>query len=1460
LDSPIKRALAEVRELRERLERSERRQAEPIAIVGMGCRFPGGVEDTESYWRLLENGRDAITTIPTGRWDAEAYYDPNPDAPGKMTTRWGGFLSDIDRFDAEFFGIAAREAGSLDPQQRMLLEVSWAALEDAGIDPATLLGSSTGVFAGISAFDYAQLQLQRNDPSKIDAYFATGGSHSVAAGRISYVLGLKGPCVAVDTACSASLVAVHLACQSLRTGECDLALTGGVSVLLLPELFVDFSNARMMAADGRCKSFDAAADGYVRGEGCGMVVLKRLADATASGDRILGLIRGSAVNHDGRSSGLTAPNGPSQVDVIRKALAQADLPAGRVGYVEAHGTGTSLGDPIEVQALAAALAAERGAERPLLIGSVKTNFGHLEAAAGIAGLIKAVLCLRRGAVPKSLHFRTPNPLIPWQRLAVKVATELTPWNDAETRVAGVSSFGFSGTNAHVVLEEHRAVASAAAAGGDWPVQVVASSGRNAAALAANAARLARALTAPNAPPLADIAHSLGVGRSHFPHRLAVVGRTREEIADGLVAGGSEARTEMIFGGVTDGSPAVCMLFSGQGSQYAGMAKALYDAQPTFRRSFSECDEVLAPLVGRGLADVVYSADAEALLRRTAFAQPAIVALQCSMVALWQSWGVKPAAVIGHSLGEYSAAIAAGVLSLEDGLRLVARRAALVEERCSEGRMLALRATEAATADFAAEAGGGLTIAALNGPESVVVAGSVSAVERFAALLAKRSIQHRLLDTSRAFHHALLEPALAELTAFAGTLAHRSPQIPIVSTLTGELFGEGRGPDAAYWARQAREPVRFRAGLAAARAHGFATFLEVGATGTLTTLVRESDPDLAAGRAHASLRRGGDDREEIMRSVAALYAGGATIDWRALYADRPRRKVAVPGYAFQRKPYWYAGGASAPPAPSPADPLAIWRHAVRAAARQADHVPIDLALATYAQRWTILDALTTEYILRSLQDLALFRAPGERRSVAAIAAVAGVLPLYEALVARWLGRLESKGLLRRDGADFLAVAPLREAAIEPALAAARAAFADAPFVVDYLSSCGDQLTAILVGKQSPLETLFPSGSMQTAVNLYRNWSLSRYFNDIAAAAVAAIAPQLPDGEPLRVLEIGAGTGGTTAALLPELPAKRTQYRFTDVSGFFFAAAAKDFAAFPFVEYGVLDIEQSPERQGYGRHSFDAVVAANVLHATRDLGRTLDHVSSLLRPGGVLVLYEVTDPQSWIDTSVALIAGWATSTDGVRDDGPLLSAETWRKLLCAHGFDEVAVFPDANSPAAVLGMSVIVARVPTEAAGEVVAPNALERVGSGTRSEVQAPKVLAALAAALPTERHDVLVTFVREHVEGVLRRDATQDPIGRRQNLMELGLDSLMAIDLRNRLTNGLALPKALPVSLMFDYPNVEAIAHYLATLLEMGSPHAVDEPVPATVDAAADRARAVEDLSDEEIEVMLLAKLQGRPT
>jgi acyl transferase domain-containing protein/SAM-dependent methyltransferase len=1472
--SPVKQALLEIRKLKSQLARSEARQHEPIAIVGVGCRLPGGVVDAVSYWELLAAGRDAIVEVPRERWDVGAFYDENPDAPGKMSTRWGGFIEGIDSFDAEFFNISAREAVSLDPQQRLLLDVAWEALENAGIPADALAGSSTGVFAAMAAFDYPQQQLQTLDASEIDAYFATGASHSVASGRISYFLGLKGPCMTVDTACSGSLVAVHLACQSLRLGECNLALAGGVSVLLLPELFVGFSNAHMMAADGRCKVFDAAADGYVRSEGCGMVVLKRLNDAIADGDEVLAVIRGSAINHDGRSNGLTAPNGPSQVAVIESALARAGVRPAHVGYVEAHGTGTSLGDPIEVHALGAAFGAQRSEDRPLLIGSVKSNLGHLEAAAGIASLIKVALSLRERALPASLHFRKPNPQIAWGQMPLEVVTRLSPWEPIDgARIAGVSSFGFSGTNAHIVVAEapDRPAREASTA---RPLTLLTLSAKDEPALLAGASRLAVALSGRLQGSLPEVAYTLNTGRARFAHRLAVVARSTSEAAADLAAAGDAQSPNIIKGVVDSDATDVCFLFAGQGSQYPGMGQALFESEPVFRDAIARCDAVLAPLLGRSLESLLYAGDSDAL-RSPRFAQPAIVAVEYALSEIWRQWGVTPAAVLGHSLGEYAAAVVAGVLSLEDGLTLVAERARLVEQHCAEGRMVAVRASADVVRAVLDGTGRAVSVAALNGPESVVVSGPVDDVERVAQSLERRGVSVQPLDTTRAFHNSLLEPALGELEAIADKLEHRAPQVPLISNVDGAFFATGVGPTARYWAEQARRPVRFHDGLRAAVARGFGAFLEIGPSSTLTGIARESVATAPTDERRwlASLRRGRADWEQVLGTAAALYVQGAPVDWNAFHRGSLRRKADLPTYPFQRKRYWFAS--SRPAAPNvpregrsgvagPAEAVvvpSVWDHATGAARRQAATVPIDLDLPSYEKRWATLDELTTGYIVRTLRDLDLFRNRGAALSVTDIASSTGVLPMYESLLERWLDRLVARGLLRRSGATFAAPEPLAPAALVALEQQARAVFADAPYVVEYLVRCGELLTRVVTGKESALETLFPGGSRTTAVDLYCNWATSRYCNQIAGAAVAAVGALLPSTEQLAVLEIGAGTGSTTASVLPMLPPERTSYWFTDVSEFFFKAARADFGAYPFVEYGVLDIERNPAEQGYGLNAFHVVIAANVLHATKDLGATMRHVLSSLRPGGLLVIYEVTNPQAWIDTSVALIAGWAKSADGLRDNGPLLSTATWERLLRDTGFSEVAVFPEPGSPAAVLGLSVIVARVPGAAGGAVVAPSAHSRVAakSVTPAVERSEALLANLRQALPDERVDLLVAFVRDHVSAVLRRDSAEETIGRRRNLMELGVDSLMAIELRDRLTAGLGVTKQLPASLIFDYPNIEAIAKYLDELVSGGGAAGHElAAVRAENGGVSARARAVESLSDDEIEAMLLKKLERR--
>jgi acyl transferase domain-containing protein len=659
MSATLKRALAAIDRLQRELEAARRGRTEPIAVVSVGCRFPGGVDDADSYWRLLAGGVDAIREVPADRWDADAFYHPQVGRPGKMTTRWGGFLDRIDEFDAAFFGISPREAEAMDPSQRLVLEVAWEALENAGY--ANLAGSRTGVFIGVIGNDYGIQRFSR--PDDLTPYAVTGNAHSIVSGRLAYLLDLRGPAVSIDTACSSSLLAVHLACQSLRTGECDMALAGGVNVILSPLATIGFSQFGMMSPDGRCRTFDARANGFVRGEGCGMVVLKRLSDAVAAGDEVLAVIRGGAVNQDGRSTGLTAPNVLSQRDLLRRALETSGVEAGQVSYVEAHGTGTNIGDPIEVEALADVYPAAPGAEWHL--GSVKTNVGHLEAAAGIAGLIKVILALRHRSIPAHLHFERLNPHIAVDRPPFVIPTELTEWTPRDgRRIAGVSSFGLSGTNVHLLVEEGPARAPATV-DERRPLSVLALSARSEAGLRLLVRSHRDRLGQPHAAPVADHCYSANTGRSHFPHRLAVTGGSAAEL-DAALAGALDRRAPDRAVAADGREPEVAFLYSDTGTEHPGMARALYETAPAFRQALDRCDELLRDDLDVPFLDALFAAD-------PAVAQPALFAVQYALTELWRAWGVRPAAVFGYGVGEIAAARTAGVMSLPDALRLVTRR-------------------------------------------------------------------------------------------------------------------------------------------------------------------------------------------------------------------------------------------------------------------------------------------------------------------------------------------------------------------------------------------------------------------------------------------------------------------------------------------------------------------------------------------------------------------------------------------------------------------------------------------------------------------------------------------------------------------------------------------------------------------------------------------------------------------
>lgn len=1542
-------------QLNHRLEQSQK--GEPIAVIGMACRFPGA-DSPEAYWQLLDEGRDATRDAPADRWDMDAFYDPDPEAPGKIAARRGGYLDDVASFDAGLFGVSPREALSMDPQQRLMLETVWQALERAGLAPERLAGVDVGVFLGLCNSDHF-LRMAGRGLETLDNYLASGNAPSVAAGRIAYTLGLAGPAITIDTACSSSLVALQMACRSLRSGESKIALAAGVNVICAPETAIALSRGKMLAPDGRCKTFDASADGFARGEGCGVLVLKRLSDARSDKDPILAVVRGAAVNQDGRSGGLTVPNGPAQQAVIAAALADAGLQPADIDYVEAHGTGTSLGDPIEVKALAAAYGPGRSA--PLLVGSAKSNIGHLESAAGIAGVMKTILALRAARLPKSLHFKTPNPYIPWDEIPIEVVADGRAWTrrgDAPRR-AGVSSFGFSGTNAHVIIEEPPPEPATAPAA-DRPQHVFPVSAQSQKTLRRIASDLAMAFQK-GASSIADIAHTAGVGRSHMVERAAVVAADAKQAAAALLAlADGKPDPNLHRGRAPLARPAdIVFMFSGQGGQHPGMAKELYASAPVFRAELDRCSAILGPdPQGRSLLDVMFAAPDDEAIHDTAWTQPALFAMQHALVALWASWGLRPAAVIGHSLGEYAAACAAGTMSLEDGLKLVAVRGRLCAA-LPTGAMAAIYAPLAEVEAEVAPRAARVSIAAVNGLESIVVSGARGDVEAVAAVFSARGVRTQSLRISMAAHSPLTAGAQVPLAEAAAKVASRAPNVPVAWNLTGGSPLPGNGaPDAEYWRRHLAEPVRFAEGLAALAKQGFSVFLEIGPNPTLAALAQAVLPD----EAHVihSLRRDGSDWTEMSHALARLYAAGARIDWAGVDAPYARRKVLLPTYAFDHRRYWLdapapgarrtlpTGGTLAgrrldTPTPqrevvlTPDFPAYLGDHQVGGRIIAPGTLLIEIAhacaAAEFGQRpralkdfeilapvmvgqegatvhvaleadgftlhsrtgdgkWTRcavgrfdevapaagpaidLDGLQTrlpdhadidahhktlvalgvsfgdsfrllqrawrdgdEVLVRiaagshvsafayppaldaGLQAIGLTSAGPELRLFAGLdrgwlkgeppaiifahaflhrfdsdADMRADVRLYDE-AGRQIGALEGV-VLRQAGAEALdslcyrvnwipvgsaSASAGRLAAPSDCLAAAEGAFCalaethdlwrhhdelgvhldrltllhsaealhalgfdDSPgrnFGIEaesvrlgiaarhlrtfhkimdllihdgvlarngdgsasvrrrlpkepaatlypallerfdpasgelrLLRRCGRSLPEALRDRVDPAALLFPDGSFDDALRLYDDAPSARTYNGTLAAALRAAIETVSAGSRLRILEIGAGTGATTAAILNALPSDRIDYTFTDVSPLFLQRATQRFAHVRGMRFDLLDIEQDPAGQGFAAGGYDIVLAANSIHATRDLREAVRNARSLLARGGWLALIEGVVDEPWVELTFGLTTGWRRHADTtLRPSSPLIDRDAWKTLLSEEGFGDVQLLP-------------------------------------------------------------------------------------------------------------------------------------------------------------------------------------------
>ena len=1600
-----------------------------IAIIGVSCRYPGA-NNWKEFWENLKNGVDSVTEPPPGRWEEKSWYHPDPEHPGTSYSKCAGFLDEIDKFDPLFFKISPEEARFVEPQQRIFLEEAYHAIEDAGYATDSLRGKQCGVFVGASTGDY--INLLSNSGLDTHRFVLTGNILSLVPARIAYFLDLKGPVVAIDTTCSSSLVAVHQACESIQRGESEMAIAGGITIFSTTGFQIASSQFQMISPDGRCKTFDAEASGTTWSEGCGVILLKKYSQAIQDNDHIYGTIKATGVNYDGNTNGISAPSSQSQASLEEAVYQKFGINPETISYVEAHGTATPLGDPIEVEALTETFSKWTKKKQFCAIGSVKTNIGHSASAAGVSGLIKTILCLKKQKLVPSLHFNQPNPHIDFENSPFYVNTEFKDWEvfEGQPRQAVVSSFGFSGTNAHVVIEEAPSQVKSQNVV-ERPIHLLTLSAKTEKALENLVSSYQSYLETNPELALADICYTASTGRTHFNHRLGVIASDTKEFIEKLLGWKTQEELVGVFSGQPNReSPKIAFLFTGQGSQYVNMGRQLYEQAPTFRQALEECDQILRPYLEVPLLEIIYSLDAQKsnpdVLDQTAYTQPAIFALEYALFKLWESWGVRPDVVMGHSVGEYVAATVAGVFSLEDGLKLIAMRGQLMQKLPSEGKMVSVMASESQVTEVIKEYSSQVTIAAVNGPESIVISGESAAIANICSFLESEGVKTKQLQVSHAFHSPLMEPILTEFATVAKEITYNQPKIPLISNVTGTEVGTEIAT-AEYWVGHVRQPVRFAQSMKTLEEQGYETFLEIGPKPILLGMGRQCVTE-DVGEWLPSLRPGVEEWQQMLSSLGQLYVKGVKIDWSGFDSDYSRQKVVLPTYPFQRERYWIetnnnflwpkqqqlstdqnyhpllgqklncaseqqifasqigynspnylshhrvfnqvlfpitghleiaiAAGNHQLKTPqiviedltiskgwilpegeltnaqtilTPSDnqsyqfqifsqqeqhhqdeqkwklhatgkirvaqidnttstkldiekykaecnqPIEVKQHyqqyrqlgidygssfqgiyelwsgenqalaqiklpeeliaetidykfhpaLLDAAFQVISHslpevdgdqtylivgveefkvyrspglslwaygsltAPVvesqkslttqvtlvnpegdiiatvkglQLKLATretllgtevesitnwfYEVAWrskgllgrllppdfllaplevsqkltpTVkelvtqvdntltsetqrsVEELSVDYIVQALVSMGWSYKPTESFDLEAVVQRLGIVPSQRKLFGRLLQILGEVGILQPNQEQWQVQQTLEKVNPTQKSQSLLSQYPEEAAGLTLLDRCASQLAVVLRGAIDPVELVFPKGDLTTATQFYQDSQVTTVMNTIVQKTITQAIDKLPPSRGIRLLEIGAGTGGTTSYILPHLNPNQTEYIFTDIGALFTSKAQQKFQDYRFLGYQTLDIEVDPTSQGFASHQYDVIIAANVLHATTSMKQTLSNVRQLLAPGGILVLYEATTRSRFSDLIFGLLEGWWRFTDDeLRPDYPLLSRQQWKKVLSETGFTQVVTLPEVEGMAEVFAQQgVIVAQA---------APTTLESTSS------------------------------------------------------------------------------------------------------------------------------------------------------